>query len=445
MLDIRRILSDTEACRKALLDRKTDIPIDAVLEEEKELSSLRKRWESLRETRNRLSEEIGRKKRVGEETAPLMEESRSVNAEIALIEQDLLKREEALRERLLLIPNIPHPSVPVGPDETANREVHRKGSPREFPVSPLPHWEIGNRLGILDFDRAAVLSGSRFSVLTGEGARLERALTSWMLDTHTASGRTRRSGKAYTEVSVPLLVRPEMMEGTGQFPKFREESFQIPEDNLVLIPTAEVPVTNLNRDSILEAEDLPLKYVASTTCFRREAGAAGKDTRGLIRQHQFQKVELVWLTSPDTSYDDLEELTQDAEQILEGLGLPFRRIALCTGDLGFSSAKTYDLEVWMPAQGVYREISSCSNFEDFQARRAGIRYRPRGGGKPRLVHTMNGSGVAIGRTIAAILENFQEQDGSVVIPEVLRPYMGGKSRLLPAKNHPEGRGRVDRK
>jgi seryl-tRNA synthetase len=236
-----------------------------------------------------------------------------------------------------------------------------------------------------------------------------------------------------------------MMEGTGQFPKFREESFQIPEDNLVLIPTAEVPVTNLNRDSILEAEDLPLKYVASTTCFRREAGAAGKDTRGLIRQHQFQKVELVWLTSPDTSYDDLEELTQDAEQILEGLGLPFRRIALCTGDLGFSSAKTYDLEVWMPAQGVYREISSCSNFEDFQARRAGIRYRPRGGGKPRLVHTMNGSGVAIGRTIAAILENFQEQDGSVVIPEVLRPYMGGESRLLPANNHPEGRGRVDRK
>ncbi len=435
MLDIRRILSDTDPCRKALLNRNPDIPIDAVLSEERALSSLRKQWETLRENRNRLAEEIGRKKRQGEDTDRLMEESRSVNGEIALVEQDLVKREESVREQLLLIPNIPHASVPVGRDETCNQETGRQGSPREFSFSPLPHWEIGTRLGILDFDRAAVLSGSRFSVLTGDGAHLERALMSWMLDTHTGRGASRRSGKAYTEVSVPLLVRPEMMEGTGQFPKFREESFQIPDDNLVLIPTAEVPVTNLNRNAILEADDLPVKYVASTTCFRREAGAAGKDTRGLIRQHQFLKVELVWLTSPETSYDDLEELTGDAEQILAGLGLPFRRIALCTGDLGFSSAKTYDLEVWMPAQGVYREISSCSNFEDFQARRAGIRYRPKGGGKPRLVHTMNGSGVAIGRTIAAILENFQEKDGSVVIPEVLRPYMGGKSRFTPEKSN----------
>lgn len=432
MIDIRRILSDTEAIKKALMDRnQKNIPIEAILNDERTLSSLRKTWESLREKRNRLAEDIGKKKRLGEDSSSLMEESRQVNAEISRLEQDLSKMEAGVREQLLLIPNIPHSSVPVGPDEHSNKEVHRSGVPRDFSFLPLPHWDIGTRLGILDFDRAAVLSGSRFSVLTGDGARLERALVAFMMDEHAGFQKKRRSGKPYTEVSIPFLVRPEMMEGTGQFPKFREESFLIPDDNLVLIPTAEVPVTNLNRDSILEEADLPLKYVASSTCFRREAGAAGKDTRGLIRQHQFLKVELVWITRPETSYDDLEELTADAETVLEKLGLPYRRIVLCTGDLGFSSAKTYDLEVWMPSQGIYREISSCSNFEDFQARRASIRYRPKEGGKPRPVHTMNGSGVAVGRTIAAILENFQDEDGSVIIPETLRPYMGGQERLSP--------------
>ncbi len=431
MLDIRQILADPGAVQKALQNRRETLSLEAVLSGEHELSALRKRWEALREQRNRLAEEIGRKKRNGEDVSARMEESRSVNTEIASLESELRKREEELQTQLLLLPNIPHDSVPVGSDERDNPEVHRRGSPRSFPYEPLPHWEIGARLGILDFDRAAILSGSRFSVLRGMGSRLERALSAYMLDQHTGTGKDRPSGKPYTEVSVPLLVRGEMLEGTGQFPKFREESFAVPEDSLFLIPTAEVPVTNLHRESILDESELPIKYVSCTPCFRREAGAAGKDTRGLIRQHQFLKVELVWITRPETSYDDHEELTRDAEGILEGLGLPYRRISLCTGDIGFSSAKTYDLEVWMPAQGVYREISSCSNFESFQSRRAEIRYRPRDTKKPRSVHTLNGSGLAVGRTIAAILENFQEQDGSVTIPDVLVPYMGGVRRISP--------------
>ncbi|MHB1606952.1 MAG: serine--tRNA ligase [Leptospirales bacterium] len=429
MLDIRQILADPASAQAALQNRNAGLSLEVILSAERELSLLRKQWEALREQRNRLAEEIGQKKKKGEDASGRMDEARSVNAEISRLESELQKREEETHGQLLLLPNIPHTSVPVGADEQDNQEIHRRGTPPLFSFEPLPHWEIGARLGILDFDRASILSGSRFSVLRGMGSRLERALSSYMLDFHTGTVQDRPSGKPYTEVSVPLLVREGMMEGTGQFPKFRDESFAIPEDSLFLIPTAEVPLTNLHRDSIIEEALLPVKYVSCTPCFRREAGAAGKDTRGLIRQHQFLKVELVWFTRPETSYADHEELTRDAEGILEGLGLPYRRISLCTGDLGFSSAKTYDLEVWMPAQGVYREISSCSNFEGFQARRAGIRYRPLDSKKPRSVHTLNGSGLAVGRTIAAILENFQHPDGSVSIPEVLVPYMGGVRRV----------------
>ncbi len=429
MLDIRQFSSDPDPVRIALKNRGTSFDLDGLLEEEKKLSNLRKQWEALRERRNRLSEEVGRLKKEGQDASERMEESRSINGEIARIEADLAKREETVRERLLLLPNTPHMSVPVGPDEKSNREILKTGIPRPFDFEPKPHWEIGSRLGILDFDGASVLSGSRFSVLKGAAARMERALVSYMIDCHTRPDVPRLSGKPYTELSVPFLVRPEMLEGTGQLPKFREEIFAIPEDDLYLIPTAEVPVTNLHRDGILDEAVLPVKYVAATACFRREAGAAGKDTRGLIRQHQFAKVELVWITRPETSYADLEELTGDAESVLVGLGLPFRRVVLCTGDLGFSSAKTYDIEVWMPSQGVYREISSCSNFEEFQARRASIRYRTTGTRKTKPVHTMNGSGVAIGRTIAAIFENYQESDGSVRIPEPLVPYMGGLRTL----------------
>ena len=429
MLDIRQIIADPASAEAALQNRKADLSLETILSSERELILLRKQWEALREQRNRLAEEIGQRKKKGEDASGRMEEARTVNAEISRLESELQKREEETQAQLLLLPNIPHPSVPVGANEKDNPEIHRRGIPPSFPFTPLPHWEIGTRLGILDFDRASILSGSRFSVLRGMGSRLERALSSYMLDFHTGSRTGRPSGKPYSELSVPLLVREEMMEGTGQFPKFREESFSIPEDSLFLIPTAEVPVTNLHRESIIEEALLPIKYVSCTPCFRREAGAAGKDTRGLIRQHQFLKVELVWLTRPETSYEDHEELTRDAEGILEGLGLSYRRISLCTGDLGFSSAKTYDLEVWMPAQGTYREISSCSNFEGFQARRAGIRYRSPDSKKPRFVHTLNGSGLAVGRTIAAILENFQEPDGSVSIPEALVPYMGGIRRI----------------
>lgn len=433
MLDIRQFVSDPDALRIALKNRGATFDLDGLLGDERELSSLRKQWEALRERRNRLAEEVGRLKKQGEDASERMQESRAINAEIARLEGDLAKREDDVRARLLLLPNVPHPTVPIGPDETGNREIRRTGTPRSFGFEPKPHWEVGAGLGLLDFDGAAVLSGSRFSVLKGPLARLERALVAYMIDVHTGTDVPRPSRKPYTEVSVPFLVRPSMLEGTGQLPKFREEIFAVPEDDLYLIPTAEVPVTNLHRDGILDEAALPVKYVSATACFRREAGAAGKDTRGLIRQHQFTKVELVWITRPETSYSDLEELTRDAECVLSGLDLPFRTIALCTGDLGFSSAKTYDIEVWMPSQGVYREISSCSNFESFQARRAGIRYRTTDTKKPKLVHTMNGSGVAVGRTIAAILENFQEADGSVRIPDPLVPYMGGVRTLDPAR------------
>lgn len=316
-----------------------------------------------------------------------------------------------------MIPNIPHSSVPVGPDETANVVVREVGTPPAFSFEPRPHWEIGEALDILDFARGAKIAGARFTVLKGAGAQLERALINFMLDLH-----TREQG--YTEVFPPFLVNRTTMTGTGQLPKFEEDLFLCTREDLFLIPTAEVPVTNLYSGEILSGDDLPIYLTAYTACFRAEAGAAGRDTRGLIRQHQFNKVELVKFTKPEDSYDELEKLTDDAEEVLRRLGLAYRVVVLSTGDLGFSAAKTYDIEVWFPSAGCYREISSCSNFEDFQARRAGIRYKPEPGLRPRFVHTLNGSGLAVGRTLAAILENYQQEDGSVVVPKVLRPYMG---------------------
>ena len=341
---------------------------------------------------------------------------KGVSARIKELEEEQREAERKAREFLLAVPNVPHASVPVGKDETENVEIRRWGEPRQFDFAPLNHWDLGEMHGIMDFERASKIAGARFSLMKGAGARLERALMNFMLDLNTSKG--------YTEVFPPILVNRDSMTGTGQIPKFEGEYFRIADPELYLIPTAEVPVTNIHRQEILEEERLPIRYTAYTPCFRREAGSYGKDTRGLIRQHQFNKVELVKFVRPEDSYDELEKLTGDAEDILRRLGLPYRVIALCTGDLGFSSAKTYDLEVWLPGQGRYREISSCSNFEDFQARRADIRIRRTGKKGTELAHTLNGSALAIGRTVVAILENYQQKDGGIVIPDALRPYMG---------------------
>ncbi|MEW6220021.1 MAG: serine--tRNA ligase [Thermodesulfobacteriota bacterium] len=372
--------------------------------------------EALRGRRNQVSEEIAAAKRRGEDAAARIAEMRGASDRIKALDAELAGIEAELSGIVMYLPNLPHDTVPPGRDENDNVEIRRWGTPPEFPFPPKPHWEIGADLGILDFERAAKLSGSRFAVLTGLAARLERALINFMLDLHIG-----RHG--YLEVLPPFLVNAATMTATGQLPKFAGDLFRIADWDLYLIPTAEVPVTNLHRDETLAAAELPRKYVAYTPCFRSEAGSHGKDTRGLIRQHQFDKVELVWLVSPEESYQRLEELLDDACEVLKLLGLPYRVICLCTGDLGFSAAKTYDIEVWMPAQGRYREISSCSNFESFQARRGGIRFRPEGQTKSRLVHTLNGSGLAVGRTLAAILENGQQADGTVRLPEVLAPYL----------------------
>jgi seryl-tRNA synthetase len=349
---------------------------------------------------------------------------------IKAMEDGLRAVEERLSDLALRIPNVPHESVPAGTDSTGNVEVRRWGSPPAIAGTPKAHWEIGEALGILDFDRAAKIAGARFAVLTGLGAKLERALITYMLDVHTIT-------HGYREVLPPVLVNRATMTGTGQLPKFEEDLFRLRDDDLFLIPTAEVPVTNLHREEILDEDALPLRYAAVTPCFRREAGSYGKDTRGLIRQHQFNKVELVTFTKPDASYEELERLTRHAEAVLQGLGLHYRVMNLCTGDLGFAAAKTYDLEVWLPSQGVFREISSCSNFEAFQARRANIRFRSQKAKKDTktdFVHTLNGSGLAVGRTLVAILENYQQPDGSVLIPDALRPYMGGMERIAAEEN-----------
>ena len=376
--------------------------------------------EELRHERNTVSDKIAVMKKNGEDASSLITQMKTVSASIKELEAKMPEIGDELNNLLLLIPNIPHESVAVGADSDDNPVIKKWGEIRDFEFTPLPHWELGEKLNILDFSRAAKIAGSRFSLQKGLGAALERAVINFMLDVHT-------SFHGYTETLPPFLVNSESMTGTGQLPKFREDLFKVEGWDLFLIPTAEVPVTNIHRDEILSFDELPIKYVAYTPCFRSEAGSYGKDTRGLIRQHQFNKVELVKFCSPGDSYQELELLTADAEDILQRLGLPYRVVSLCTGDLGFSAAKTYDLEVWLPGQQLYREISSCSNFTDFQARRANIRFKRKGKGGTELVHTLNGSGLAVGRTLVAILENYQQPDGSVVIPEVLRPYVGNLS------------------
>jgi seryl-tRNA synthetase len=423
MLSRDLLRENPERVRQALADRNADVTLlDSWLGLDAERRAELVEVEELKRRRNDASREIGKVKQQGGDASGAIAEVGRIKARIEELEARLAALEPELAALELSIPNLPHASVPVGRDESANRVEKVVGEPRQFSFQPKSHWDLGPALGILDFERGAKLTGARFTVYFGAGARLERALISLMLDLHTAQ-------HGYTEVLPPVIVNRDSLIGTGQLPKFEQDLFHLEGYPYYLIPTAEVPVTNIHRDEILDEARLPVRYTAFTPCFRSEAGSYGKDVRGLIRQHQFNKVELVQLTSAETSYDALEELTGHAERVLEILELPYRRMSLCTGDLGFGAAKTYDLEVWLPGQGLYREISSCSNCEDFQARRANLRYRPAGGGKPRLLHTLNGSGLAVGRTLIAILENYQQEDGSVVIPEPLRPYMAGLERI----------------
>jgi len=427
MLDLKFVREHTDQVLAAIGRRGIELDLTAFLALDAERRALQQRVEELRRRRNEVSEEIGRLKKAGQPAEDKVAEMRSVGDTITELESKSREQEEAQRTILLTTPNLPHASVPDGKDENSNVEIRRwslgGGEPPSFSFEPKPHWDLAEYLDIIDFDRATKITGARFALYKGMGARLERALISFMLDLHTTE-------HGYLEVLPPFMVNKASMTATGQLPKFEEELFRVENGAFYLIPTAEVPVTNIHRDEILSEEILPVLYTAYTPCFRREAGSYGKDTRGLIRQHQFNKVELVKFAEPEGSYDELEKLTGHAEEVLKRLGLPYRVISLCAGDLGFSAAKTYDIEVWLPAQNKYREISSCSNFEDFQARRGNIRYKPAGGKKTEFVHTLNGSGLAVGRTVVAILENFQQPDGSIVIPEVLRPYMGGADRIV---------------
>jgi seryl-tRNA synthetase len=425
MLDPAVVRDNIDAVRAALRDRGASAePLERFLAADARRRKLLQDGEAMKQQRNLASDEIARMRKDGADATARIAEMKQLGDAIKAVDEQIAAVELEARDLLLGIPNRPHSSVPVGADASANPVVRLWGEPPAFAFPPKDHVDLGEALGILDFARAARMSGARFAVTLGAGARLERALINFMLDVH-----TREHG--YLEVSPPLLVNRAAMTATGQLPKFEADLFRVADTDYFLIPTAEVPVTNLHRDEILEPGSLPMRFVAFTPCFRSEAGSYGKDTRGLIRQHQFHKVELVKYASPETSYDELEALTADAETILRRLGLAYRVVALCTGDLGFSAAKTYDLEVWLPSQGTYREISSCSNFEEFQARRAGIRFRPEKGAKARHVHTLNGSGLAVGRTLVAILENFQEPDGSVRMPEALRPYLDGLERIVP--------------
>ncbi len=422
MHDMKRIARDPEAFGAAMRSRNEEVDVQALLALDAERKAMLQRTEDLKARRNAASQEVPRLMKEGrrDDAEALKEEMKTVSAGIKALDDALRVHDEAVRDTLLKLPNVPHASVPAGPDESANVEVRKAGAPREFGFEPLPHWEIGENLGILDFAAGAKVTGARFLFYKGAGARLERALVNFMLETHIKAG--------YEEVFPPFMVHRNSMVGTGQLPKFEQDAFKLQGSDYFLIPTAEVPVTNLYRDSIIETP-LPIKNVAYSACFRAEAGSAGRDTRGLIRVHQFNKVELVKIADPETSYDELEALTNDAERILQLLGLPYRVVALSTGDLGFASAKTYDIEVWMPSYDRYLEISSCSNFEDFQARRAGIRFRPSPRDKARYAHTLNGSGLAIGRTVAAILENCQNEDGTVNVPAPLVPYMMGLTKI----------------
>ncbi|MCG6881644.1 MAG: serine--tRNA ligase [Deltaproteobacteria bacterium] len=427
MLDLKFVRSNLEDIKKMIQNRGYDLDVshfEALDEERREQLSV---LEALRHHRNTVSDDIATMKKNGQDALNVIAEMKTVSAEIKEKEKELPHVSEKLEQLLQLIPNIPDRSVPVGKDEKDNPVIRTRGDIRDFPFEPLPHWEIGENLGILDFARAAKLSGARFALYRGVGAALERALINFMIHIHTTE-------HGYTEILPPFMVNAASMFGTGQLPKFEEDLFKVKGRDLYLIPTAEVPVTNMYREEILQEDDLPATYVAYTPCFRSEAGSYGKDTRGLIRQHQFNKVELVKFSRPEDSYDELEKLTQNAEEILKRLELPYRVVTLCTGDIGFSAAKTYDLEVWLPGQRLYREISSCSNFVDFQARRANIRFKRKGKSGNELVHTLNGSGLAVGRTVVAILENYQREDGSVEIPEALRPFLGGIIEIAKAKD-----------
>ena len=424
MLDIKRIRADFDAVAAKLAHRGV---ATQTLNQIKDLDQKRRQIlvtvEELKAKRNTVSAEIAQAKRTKENADDKIAAMQTLSADIKSLDAELAEIDDQLAAIITVLPNTPHDSVPIGADEKDNVEVRRWGTPRAFDFEPKAHWDLGEDLKILDWERGAKVTGARFLFYKNLGARLERALYNFMLDEHLAEG--------YQEVIPPYIVNHDSMFGTGQYPKFKEDTFELADTNFVLIPTAEVPLTNYYRDEILDGKDLPINFTAMSPSFRSEAGSAGRDTRGLIRLHQFHKVEMVKFAKAEQSYEELEKMTANAENILQKLGLPYRVLALCTGDMGFSAAKTYDLEVWIPAQNAYREISSCSNTEDFQARRAQIRYRDEADGKVKLAHTLNGSGLAVGRTVAAILENYQNEDGSVTIPEVLRPYMGGLDVITP--------------
>jgi len=422
MLDIKFVRQYFKRIEKSLKDRGESADLESFLRYDNNRKSLLLEIEDLRHRRNTVTEQIAAMKRNNENTDDLVAEMRRVGDRIKVLDQDLSENEEKINHILFRIPNLPHHSVPIGKDSSENPVIKKVGDVPEFDFEPQPHWNLGETLNILDFETASKITGARFPLYLGFGARLERALINFMLDVHTTE-------HGYKEILPPFIVNRDSMTGTGQLPKFEEDLFKLEGWDYFLVPTAEVPVTNIHRGEVLDEEVLPIYYTAYTPCFRSEAGSYGKDTRGLIRQHQFNKVELVKFTTPEASYDELETLLNHAATILNYLEIPYQVIDLCTGDLGFSAAKTYDIEVWMPAQGVYREISSCSNFEGFQARRANIRFKRKGKKGTELVHTLNGSGLAVGRTVAALLENYQQADGSVLIPKALRPYMGGMEKI----------------
>ncbi|KMT22408.1 serine--tRNA ligase [Clostridium cylindrosporum] len=421
MLDIKRIRTNPEEVKEGMLKRNKEAEaksIDTILEIDEKRRAILVEVEELKSKRNTASGEIAKMKRAGESTDHIMAEMKELSDKIKALDESVNALEEEQQSLILRLPNVPNPTVPKGTDDTENIEMRKFGTPREFAFEAKAHWDIGTGLDILDFERAGKVTGARFTFYKGKGAKLERALINFMLDMHTEKHE-------YVEILPPFMANSRSLTGTGQLPKFEEDMFKLNGTDYYLIPTAEVPVTNIYRDEILSGESLPIKHTAYSPCFRAEAGSAGRDTRGLIRQHQFNKVELVKFAHPDTSYNELEKLTNDAEEILKTLGLPYRVVKLCTGDLGFSSAMTYDIEVWMPSYGRYVEISSCSNFEDFQGRRANVRFKENAKDKPKFVHTLNGSGVAVGRALSAILENYQREDGTVEVPQALRPYMGG--------------------
>jgi seryl-tRNA synthetase len=422
MLEAKYIREHLDEVRGKLALRGQAINLDQFVLIDGERRKAIQEWERLRALQKKVSDEVSKKKREGQDASDLIEEMKKVSQDLKVLDGVIEKKEKALQDFLLVVPNLPHASVPAGKNPSDNVEVRRWGEIPKFDFEPKAHWDLGEELGILDFKNGAKITGARFTLYWDLGAKLERALINFMLDLH-----TREHG--YREVLPPFMVNRTTMTGTGQLPKFEEELFKVEGTDYFLIPTAEVPVTNIHRDEVLEEKVLPLYYTAYTPCFRKEAGSYGKDTRGLIRQHQFNKVELVKFAKPENSYDELEKLLSNAEEVLKRLKLPYRVVNLCSGDLGFSASKTYDIEVWLPGQNTFKEISSCSNFEDFQARRAKIRYRISGKSKTEYVHTLNGSGLAVGRTLVAILENYQQADGSVIIPEVLRPYLYGVDRI----------------